>query len=86
MGVGRQGASDFLSIEEVATRLNVSGETIRRWVREGRLQGTRVGRQWRIYPHDLERFLTRAGRPDASNASIWEPNNRSLVSDDQQQS
>ena len=33
----------FLSIGEAAVHLGVSGPTVRRWIREGRLQATQPG-------------------------------------------
>lgn len=47
-------ASDqrFLTVEEVADRMGVTKETVRRWLRSGQLEGFRVSRKagWRI-PH-----------------------------------
>lgn len=42
----------FLTVAEVADRLDVTRETVRRWLRSGQLQGFRVSKKagWRI-PH-----------------------------------
>lgn len=40
------GADAELSAEEAARLLGVSPKTVRRWAREGRVQGTRRGRAW----------------------------------------
>ncbi len=42
----------FLTVAEVADRLGVTHETVRRWLRDGQLQGFQVSRKagWRI-PH-----------------------------------
>jgi excisionase family DNA binding protein len=53
-------ADRFLTVEEVAERLNLSTETIRRWLRSGRLRGIRIGARragWRIREHDLAAYL-----------------------------
>ena len=49
----------LLTPAEVATRLNVSLVTVGRWLREGKLKGLKVGRQWRVRESDLEAFLER---------------------------
>jgi excisionase family DNA binding protein len=38
----------ILTPEETAERLKVSAKTIRDWLRQGRLKGIKIGRQWRI--------------------------------------
>lgn len=47
----------FLSLEDVAERLQVSDRTVRRWVKDGKLAAYKPGREWRIRPSDLENFL-----------------------------
>ncbi len=47
----------LLTPEEVAEHLAVSPKSIRKWLREGKLRGVRVGRLWRIRERDLEAFL-----------------------------
>lgn len=50
----------MLTVEEVAKRLSTSEETIRRWLRSGRLRGIRLGATragWRITETDLAAFL-----------------------------
>ncbi|MCG3178880.1 MAG: Type II secretion system protein E [Phycisphaerae bacterium] len=53
-GPGGQGP---LSIDEAAAMLKVSRPTFYRWVREGRVKGHKVGKQWRFAREDLDRFL-----------------------------
>ncbi|WP_407654088.1 helix-turn-helix domain-containing protein [Alicyclobacillus cycloheptanicus] len=43
--------------EEIAVRLRVSSETVRRWCRSGRLTAYRVGRHYIISERELEKFL-----------------------------
>jgi excisionase family DNA binding protein len=57
---------ELLTVEEVAARLKVHRETVRAWLRHGRLRGTRPGGTrlgWRIPASELERLL-REGYPD----------------------
>lgn len=46
----------LLSVEQVASALGVHVRTVRRYLREGRLKGTRIGKQYRIAAADLVRF------------------------------
>ena len=50
----------LLTVEEIASRLNLTTETIRRWLRSGRLRGIRIGARragWRIPERDFDRYL-----------------------------
>lgn len=49
----------FLTVDDVATRLQIHPETVRRWLREGRLEGILMGRRggWRIKPESVESLL-----------------------------
>jgi excisionase family DNA binding protein len=46
-----------LTPDQVAERLQVSTETIRRLCREHRLKAIRIGRQRRVREQDLEEYL-----------------------------
>ncbi len=46
-----------------AEALHVSTDTIKSWLRSGRLQGIKAGRQWRIRESDLVQFINK-GSPD----------------------
>jgi len=50
---------EFLTVPDVARKLQVSEETIRRWLRDGKLEGVMLGRRagWRIRPESVERML-----------------------------
>jgi excisionase family DNA binding protein len=49
--------NDNLTPQEVARRLRLNEQTIRRYLRNGRLSGTRMGSRWLIADADLQRFL-----------------------------
>lgn len=54
----------MLTVPEVAERMRVSPELVRRWLRQGRMRGIRLGGTrlgWRILDTELERFLAAAG-------------------------
>jgi excisionase family DNA binding protein len=45
-----------LTVDEIAEKLARHPELVRRWLREGRLRGERIGWSWTITPAELERF------------------------------
>jgi excisionase family DNA binding protein len=57
-------AEELLTVEEVAARLRSNPETVRRYLRSGKLRGVRPGGTrlgWRIPVSELDRFLAGAG-------------------------
>jgi excisionase family DNA binding protein len=48
---------DVLTAEEAAEVLRVHQNTIKRWLREGKLKGIQVGRAWRIPQNEITRLL-----------------------------
>ena len=53
-------ADRLLTVTEATARLRLNPETIRRWLRDGRLIGIDLGSDaagWRIDPRDLDAFL-----------------------------
>ncbi|MDP9366989.1 MAG: helix-turn-helix domain-containing protein [Chloroflexota bacterium] len=55
----------WLTVEQVADRLQVHQDTVRRWLRSGRLRGYLISRKagYRIRPEDVDRFVM-GGTPD----------------------
>jgi excisionase family DNA binding protein len=54
----------LLTVREVAERLRSSPETVRRWLRQGKLRGFRPGGTklgYRVPESELQRFLRVAG-------------------------
>jgi excisionase family DNA binding protein len=49
----------LISVREVADRLGVHPETIRRLIHDGRLDAVRVGRVLRVHRDAVDRFLAR---------------------------
>lgn len=46
-----------LTVDDVAAELQVNRQTIARWLRQGKLPGRKVGREWRVSRKALERYL-----------------------------
>jgi excisionase family DNA binding protein len=53
------GGGELVSVREVARRLGVHPETIRRLIHDGRLEAVRIGRVLRVESSELESFLDR---------------------------
>ena len=49
--------NDLLSVAEMAQELNVTTRTIRNYIAEGKLQGKKVGGQWRFLKSELYNFI-----------------------------
>ena len=65
----------FNSVEEVAEQLQVDKQTVRRWIKEGRLAAVKPGLEWRIRQSDLDEFLEASSYPkvQAPLSSVEEP-------------
>ena len=55
-------ADEYLTIEEAASRVKVKPDTLRLWLRSGRLKGLKAGRLWRVKTTDLEAFLEQSAK------------------------
>ena len=53
---------EWYSIYEVAEMMNLHDHTIRRMIKDGRLNAKKYGAEWRIHPEDLAGFVA----PDKS--------------------
>lgn len=53
---------DFLTVDEAAAILKVAPNTIRDWLKSGKLKGGKIGRLWRIKRADIDELVTKGGR------------------------
>ncbi len=62
--------TQLLTVEEVAQRLKMHPETVRRWIRDGQLHAIRFGTgkraSLRIRESEVERFLANQERHEAA--------------------
>ena len=71
----------MLTVPEAARRIHRNPETVRRWIREGRLRTQRVGTQYLVDEADLDAMITDSGatpmpewmrlRPDGREQPNW---------------
>src|SRR3954463_16699099 len=54
---------DLYSVEQVASQLGLHVRTVRNYVRDGRLKGIRIGKQYRIAREDLESLTGHRAAP-----------------------
>ena len=50
-------SADLLDMDQAIAVLKTTRPTFYRWLRTGKIKAMKVGRQWRFYRHDIERFL-----------------------------
>jgi excisionase family DNA binding protein len=67
----------FHTVERAADRLALHPKTVLRFIRDGRLRATRIGKAWRILASDLDAF---AGVPAAPVKSL-EPARVTAIAD-----
>jgi excisionase family DNA binding protein len=48
---------NLLTIEETAAKLKMHPETVRQWLRDGKLAGVKLSRDWRVRESDLAAFI-----------------------------
>ena len=59
----------YLTVAEAAKRLRAHPETVRRWLKQGKIYGSRPGGAklgWRIAETEVERVLTATAAPTAN--------------------
>lgn len=49
------------TLSEVADLFRVTKESVRRWIRSGKLKASRAGREYKVSRHDLEEFYRARG-------------------------
>lgn len=70
-------ADDHLfTAEEVAEHLRISLRTVLDMLRSGAIEGTRVGRQWRVRRGDLDAFLNKPRRQSEGLRIVYKDSDR----------
>jgi excisionase family DNA binding protein len=53
----------WLRVSEIAKDLDMSEETVRAWILEGKLKGAKFGRDYRIRREDYQEFILKHFHP-----------------------
>jgi len=53
-------SKDYYTVEQISEMLDIHPKTIQRYIREGRLRATKIGKSWRVTGHDLSVFVESA--------------------------
>ena len=69
------GPDELLTVWQVAKLLSIDEETVRRWLRSGRLDGIRISRKagWRIRASDYYDFLDLASAANGGTYQLPRP-------------
>ena len=51
---------DWLSVEDIATELDMSVTTVRGWIRDRKLKAAKLGRDYRVRRVDYEAFIEKS--------------------------
>ena len=46
----------YYNVEQISQLLKIHPKTIQRYIREGKLRATKIGKGWRVSGHDLSQF------------------------------
>jgi excisionase family DNA binding protein len=57
----------FWTAEELADYLKVDGQTVRAWIRAGKVKAVKFGRSWRVADDELKRIVAE-GIPEGDEA------------------
>jgi excisionase family DNA binding protein len=48
---------DYYTVEQISEMLDIHPKTIQRYIREGKLRATKIGKSWRVTGHDISVFM-----------------------------
>lgn len=48
---------EIYSVDQISEILKIHPKTVQRYIREGRLRATKIGKSWRVSGHDLSVFI-----------------------------
>jgi excisionase family DNA binding protein len=54
---GRSPGNDILTLEEVASYLRLTPQTIYKWAQENRIPAVKLGKEWRFRKSIIDRWL-----------------------------
>ncbi len=72
---------EIMTVDEVATYLKVSKNTVRRWCVKGKLPAFKIEREWRIYKKELEKVIQQSsyGQDKVQEQPLVKKENKPLL-------
>ena len=67
---------DYYTVDQIANILNMHPKTVQRYIREGKLHATKIGKSWRVTGHDLSTFVE---NDSSENPVFGKKSDRSIV-------
>lgn len=64
----------WLTVDEICTYLNVTNETIYKWIDKSKMPGHRVGRRWMFKKEEVDQWVRSGGAADLSAKDDNKPN------------
>jgi excisionase family DNA binding protein len=69
----------WYSVEQIADMLHFNPRTLRRYITEGKLRASKVGKEYRVSGHDLSIFIEGRGLPDTKDEQKSRPEVSAVV-------
>lgn len=60
----------YYSVDEIAKILGMHVKTIQKYIREGKIQATKIGKAWQVSGHDLSLFMGQEPEPVTKSAKV----------------
>ena len=60
-------STQWLKVEDIARELDLHVNTVRGWIRDGKLKATRFGRDYRVKREDFDKFVQDRTTPGDSD-------------------
>ena len=73
-------AENYYTVEQISQMLKIHPKTIQRYIREGKLRATKIGRSWRVLGHDLSKFTEKASNVSEQSFAVLPAKERTKVS------
>lgn len=66
----------YYTVDEIAEMIKIHPKTVQRYIREGRLKASKVGKSWRVSGHDLSTFTEGGSASETTPLMINESHER----------
>lgn len=71
---------NYYTVEQISQMLKIHPKTIQRYIREGKLRATKIGKSWRVSGHDLSKFTEKASNVSDQSTAVLPAKERTKVS------